>query len=123
VAYGGPARMETVRNWLNEIHHEEAITVRDLPTDPTTRYSVAAPSVDGVFILGKGFVQFDNLPIGFVHPEARGGRPDLWYYIGSTADGTLFVFFMFLTNATAGVFAESPKLDAYLAGFGVQVDL
>jgi len=123
VAYDGPAQMETVRNWLEEAHREENIPVPHLPIDRAARYAVAAPSLDGVFLLGKGFVQFDNLPIGFVHPEVREQHPDLRYYIGNTTDGTLFVFFIFLTNATAGLFAESPRLDGYLTGFEIHVAL
>jgi uncharacterized protein DUF6602 len=48
VAYNGPAHMETVRNWLDEIHDEEDIDVPPLPTERAARNGTATPSIDGV---------------------------------------------------------------------------
>ena len=69
VAYDGPAHMETVRKWLVEIHAEEGLTIPDLPDGK--RNEIPSASIDGVFLLGRGFVQFDNLSIGFVSDEKR----------------------------------------------------
>lgn len=122
VAYNGPMQLATVRGWIDEIHQEEGIPVPELPVGDA-RNSVAAPSVDGVFLLGKGFVQFDNLPLTFVSGELRSQNPALRYYIGTTEDGTLLAFFMFLTSASAGLLGESPNLNGYLASFAVTVAL
>ncbi len=123
IAYDGPVRPETARNWLNEIHQEEGIDVPALPLDAAARYAVASPSVDGIFLLGRGFVQFDNLPISFISQEQRVAHPDLRYYNGTAVDATLLTFFLFLTHATAGVVAEWSDMVRYLAGFELQVQI
>ncbi|MBI3048124.1 MAG: hypothetical protein HYY76_07400 [Acidobacteria bacterium] len=119
VAYDGPAQMETVRKWLEEIHAEEGLTIPDLAAGK--RYEIPSASIDGVFLLGRGFVQFDNLSIGFVSDEKRQQNPAIRYYCGTTADGTLLVFFVFLTYATAGLISEWPDLVAYLKDFTISV--
>ncbi len=119
IAYDGPAQLETVRKWLLEIHDEEGLMIPDLSVGK--RDEIASASVDGVFLLGKGFVQFDNLAISFVSDEKRQANPAMRYYCGSTADGTLLVFFVFLTYATAGIVSEWARLEAYLAGFTLGV--
>ena len=121
VAYDGPAQMKTVRNWILELHAEEGVALPQLPGDDAGRHGVAAASIDGVFLLGRGFVQFDNLPIHFVSAEARRDHPDMRYYVGSTADGTLLVFFVFLAFVAAGLIVESSNLAPYLDGFQTDV--
>jgi hypothetical protein len=120
VAYDGPVHMETVRNWVLEIHTEEGLAIPDLSAG--NRYEIASSSIDGVFMLGRGFVQFDNLSIGFVSAERRQQHPAMRYYCGTTADGALLVLFTFLTYATAGLISEWPNLESYLTGFTVRLD-
>lgn len=120
VAYAGPAKMETVRTWLLEVHAEEGLPIPDLSLDK--RQEIASSSVDGIFVLGNGFVQFDNLNIGFVRDAQRTENPALRYYCGTTLDGTLLVFFLFLTYAASGLIAEWPDLVKYLDGFSISVD-
>ena len=112
--------METTREWLLTICTEEAINLPELPPIPQ-RYAIACPTIDGIFILGKGFVQFDNLSPGFLPPEQRLNYPEMRYYIGKTEDGTLLTFFIFLTHLAASLRAEIPDLHPYLRHFSVEV--
>jgi hypothetical protein len=121
VAYNGPAKLETIRDWLVSLCAEEGIELPLLPPVVEQRYNVACPTIDGVFLLGQGFVQFDNQPLGFLRPEQRLKNPEMRYYIGKTADGTLLTFFLFLTSATAGLVSQAPNLVPYLATFAIEV--
>jgi len=112
--------METTRDWLLTICMQEGITLPELPPIPQ-RYGIACPIIDGIFVLGKGFVQFDNLAPGFLPPEQRPKHPEMRYYIGKTRDGTLLTFFIFLTYVAAGLRAEIPELFPYLRHFSVDV--
>jgi hypothetical protein len=120
IAYGGPAKMETTREWLLTICTEEGIKLPELPATPQ-RYGIACPTIDGIFVLGKGFVQFDNLAPGFLPPEQRPKHPEMRYYVGKTRDGTLLTFFMFLTHVAGSLRAEIPELFPYLRHFSVDV--
>ena len=62
-SYDGPKKIETVLKWLREISTEDEYGIEALQnTDPNMRQSVNHNFVDGVFILGRGFVHVDALP-------------------------------------------------------------
>ena len=121
VAYNGPARLETAREWLLTLCTEEKIVLPELPPLIQQRYGIGCPTIDGIFLLGKGFVQFDNLVPGFLPPDQRTQHPEMRYYIGKTTNGTLLTFFVFLTDVVAGLVAEIPDLSPYLRHFSVDV--
>src|SRR5690606_20936848 len=86
VAYDGPATMGTVFNWIETFHKDEKIFVDDLPLNAAARQSVPSPSLDGVFVLGKGFLYFDNVPFGFAN-EHRLQNPRMkWVYCDCKED-------------------------------------
>ena len=62
-AYGGPKKIETVLNWLKEIAAEGEYGLDALrDTDPGQRSFFDHRFIDGVFVLGRGFVIIDALP-------------------------------------------------------------
>ena len=62
-AYDGPKKIETVLQWLIEISKEEEYGLGALEhTDPGKRGFFNHDFVDGVFVLGRGFVTLDALP-------------------------------------------------------------
>ena len=71
VAYDGPQNMSTVNGWIPQIHDSLNISCPSLSTDHQKRMSTASPSIDGIFILERGFLYFDNVPIGFVTDTVR----------------------------------------------------
>jgi hypothetical protein len=71
VAYSGPAQMKTVAGWLPGLHAKHSIPIPTLPGTGDARLNCASPSLDAIFVLGRGFVLFDNAPIGFVKDHLR----------------------------------------------------
>ena len=65
VAYDGPAHMSTVYGWIPRIHAGLGIAISNLPLDVQARQQTPSPSIDGVFIMNRGFLYFDNVPLGF----------------------------------------------------------
>lgn len=111
VAYGGPANMRTVYNWIPPIHNSLGVAIQDLPQNDEQRIKTASPSIDGVFVLNKGFIYFDNVPFGFANQNARTAHPNLKWVIGNTDTGNLLLFFLFLQTATANI--EGKWLNAF----------
>jgi len=117
VAFDGPAQMYTVYGWLPNIYANLGIASAALPPDDLHRFACWAPALDGVFVLNKGFMYFDNVPYGFSSGQLRAANPDMKWIIADTQTGNLLLFFLMLQAATANV--EGKWLDAvpYLASF------
>lgn len=77
VAYAGPATLETVRDWINSALAQESIPNPQLPPTHQERLGRPSPALDGVFILGKGFLLYDNQVINFMSDEDRARYPEL----------------------------------------------
>ena len=119
VAYDGPAQMETAYNWIPQIHAELGIQVPDLPLDPDQRVATASASVDGVFVLNKGFVYFDNVPAGFANDALRAENPTIKWVMADSGSGNLLMLFLFLQSATANLEGKWLNPIPYLATFNV----
>jgi hypothetical protein len=119
VAYDGPAQIETAYNWIGQIHASLGIAIADLPLAEPARVSSAAPSIDAVFVLNKGFVYFDNTPTGFANSATRMANPTHKWAFADVASGSLLVLFLLLQTATQNI--EGRWLDAmpYLRTFNV----
>lgn len=119
VAYDGPAHMNTVHGWLAPIHANLGIPTPQLAPTLQQRLIVPSPSVDGVFVLDKGFVVFDNSPISFVTDQLRQQNPNANWHIVDVQRGSLLLFFLLLTTAVSGVSASWLNPLPYLANFAV----
>jgi hypothetical protein len=119
VAYDGPAQMQTVYNWIPPIHSALGILVPDLPPDESQRLRTASPSIDGVFVLSRGFLYFDNVPTGFANAQSRGTHPNLKWVFANTASGNLLLLFLFLQMATANIEGKWLNPIPYLSSFHV----
>lgn len=119
VAYDGPAQMGTVYNWIPPIHNDLGIVVADLPLDQQQRLQTPSPSLDGVFILNKGFLYFDNVPNGFAIEQARVEHPNIKWLFADSSSGNLLLLFLFLQMATANVEGKWLNPIPYLAGVNV----
>lgn len=119
VAYGGPARMHTVHGWLKRSHNRREIPDPELPIDSHGRSRFPSPSLDGIFVLGKGFELFDNFPIGFISDDVRSANPTHYWTIGDTMRGSLLLLFTHLTYAIAAIPGSWLDPVPYLARFNV----
>ena len=62
-AYDGPKDIETVLRWLQELSRLDDYNLSTLrQTDPKQRDFFNHTFIDGVFLLGRGFVLVDSLP-------------------------------------------------------------
>jgi hypothetical protein len=69
VAYDGPASRETVNSWLNPIHQDLRLYYPTMSSQ--NRLTTSSPSLDGIFMLGKGFMLFASAP--FIFPAVEQG--------------------------------------------------
>ncbi|AZR35191.1 DUF6602 domain-containing protein [Xanthomonas vasicola] len=103
VAYDGPASMQTAYNWITQTHSSLGILIPDLPQDGSKRLMTASPSIDGVFILNRGFIYFDNVPVGFAISSTRANTPSLKWVFADASTGNLLLLFLLLQSATANI--------------------
>ena len=62
-AYDGPSRIDTVLKWMKEVSAEDEYGLRELrKTTGKNRQYFPHLFVDGVFVLGRGYVHLDVLP-------------------------------------------------------------
>lgn len=119
VAYDGPVQMKTVHGWIAPIHKTEGIVVPTMGPSGDERVATASPSLDGICVLGRGFVHFDNFPMGFASDDVRKQRPDLQWIIGDTPAGSLLLLFTALTTAVSGTSAAWLNPLPYLSDFSL----
>ncbi len=113
VAYDGPASMQTVLYWIPSIH--ESLCINPRPSSPiTNKLQIPSPSLDGIFVLGKGFIYFDNSPLSFKGGDA--GNEILIKWCGAdTPKNNLLFLFMHLTQAISGISGSWLNPQPYLS--------
>ena len=119
VAYDGPANMKTVHGWIASEFPDQGIPATHLPQDSSERLKTKGEAIDAVFVLGKGFLYFDNVPIGFVDHQARQTNPALRWVFADTTDGNLLLLFVMLQSATANMEGKWLNAVPYLASFSL----
>ncbi len=119
VAYDGPARMQTIHGWIQPAYETHGISCPAMGGTGEERQQVASPAIDGVFVLGKGFLYFDNMPVGFVKDEIRADRPDIRWVVADSPNGNLLLLFLFLTIATSGISGSWLNPMPYVTQFSV----
>ncbi|UZH02626.1 hypothetical protein OJ965_18405 [Pantoea anthophila] len=120
VAYDGPQQMDTVLNWIIEIENQLGITGKDLPLGEQ-RVHIPSESIDGVFLLDRGFVTFDNFPIGFLNDATRQKAPKNKWVAVTAQRGSLLWLFQMLTQASMNVNGTFLDLIPYMKNLKVTV--
>ena len=117
VAYDGPAKMSTVQSWFESVSRTLGMEYPKLLGARSDRQKIASPALDAAFILGRGCVFFDNMPISFAQDELLSRRPDLaqWIQI-DCGNGGLLLLFLFLIQAVSGVSASWLNPVPYISG-------
>jgi len=119
IAYDGPAHTQTVYNWIPAIHNSLGVTIPELPQDDTARFNTPSPSIDGAFVLNKGFLYFDNVPLGFANASERAAHPKMKWLYSDSPNGNLLLFFMLLQTATQNIEGKWLNSGPYLQNFKV----
>lgn len=121
VAYAGPTKVATVHKWLNRSYSELGLKHPEWGNTWRKRISHAAPAIDGVFILGKGNILYDNSPIWTVRDKQREGTHDGAWMAKKTPDQNLLILFLILATALSGCRLAAFDLNPYISG-GIQAD-
>ncbi|HKL17524.1 MAG TPA: DUF6602 domain-containing protein [Halalkalibaculum sp.] len=119
VAYDGPASMKTVHGWVSPVYSSESIPQATLPQSGKDRIGKCADAIDAVFVLGKGFMYFDNLPFGFADDQMRQANPSMKWILSDTNSGNLLLLFLILQGATANIEGKWLNAIPYLSTFQV----
>ncbi|MFL5346929.1 MAG: DUF6602 domain-containing protein [Hyalangium sp.] len=116
VAYDGPASISTTYGWVGPAYRKLGIPDTALPIKPDARISTSSPALDGVFVLGKGFMYYDNVPYGLIRDEARTQNPNCKWVFADTATDNLLMLFLFLTVAGSNIQGSWLNPLPYVAG-------
>ena len=118
-AYDGPRKIETVQKWMKELANEYDFGIADLAvTHPNNRFFYNHNFVDGVFILGKGFVVVDALPfeskIGDAVDQGLNVSPLDVFYSGKKEE--LLMLWAIINQVNACLTWSSEDLNEYIGG-------
>jgi hypothetical protein len=119
VAYGGPASLNTVYEWIHRFSRDERLAFPRLPPAVRDRVNVTCPGIDAIFILGKGFLYFDNAPIGWLPENVRERDPDISWLWVNQPEGNLLHFFLLLNTMVSGFKHEQINPVEYMRGAGL----
>lgn len=114
VAFDGPKNMATVYEWIRRLITEDKFSFPELPPKVNDRISVQCPGIDAVFVLGKGFLYFDNAPMGWFPDEERQKNPKISWIWSNQNKGNLLYFFMLLNWVISGFKYEQINPVAYI---------
>ena len=116
VAYDGPASINTVASWVNRIDNRNSLNSSPLPNTIHARQGILSQGIEGVFVLGKGSIIFDNSTISVVDDSFRVANPSYRYNVFDTNDGNILMLFLLLTQATCNIAGQWADVFPYLKG-------
>ena len=115
VSYSGPEKMTTVLNWWKRSENKRSLNSRGLPASRSARAAIASESIDGVFVLGKGCVVYDNSPLSMLHDSALAINSLPKYQVLEQRNRNMLWLFLLLTTASSNTIAQWPDLSAYVS--------
>lgn len=119
VAYDGPASMNTVHGWIGTEYQNLGIPLTTLSSEDNIRIATAADAIDAIFVLGKGFLYFDNTHLSFVDLNHRQQNPTSKWVFANTTSGNLLLLFLMLQGATANLEGKWLNSGPYLSTFTI----
>lgn len=119
IAYDGPKNMSTVYKWIPKIYDELQIESEQLPLEEDKRTATPSKSIDAIFVLKKGFIYFDNSPMGFVNQDKRVRHRDMKWIMSDTENGSLLLLFLFIQQANLNLISDTFDPIPYLKNFKV----
>jgi hypothetical protein len=103
VAYKCPSKMATVYNWINSTYSSLNMGYPSADKGQAKNSPIPSLSLDGIFVLGKGFILFRSARISFLSKETYDQNPKGKWEVVNIAEGNLFVLFLVLTLASTNV--------------------
>lgn len=114
VAYGGPAKMKTIYEWIKRLENELSFSQQEMPASKEDRMNFPSPGIDGIFVLGKGFVHFDNFIIDCVPPDVRQKNQWMRWVLVDSKIASLLLLFLNLAQAVCSHPQKAVQLIPYL---------
>lgn len=105
VAYDGPKETLTVLKWMDEIYKELGLKDdRKYGTDEE-RTKTPSLSLDGIIILKKGFIYFDNMPMSFRNDKEinENNKSQIDWIHSDTENGNLLILFLVIIQMTQNI--------------------
>jgi hypothetical protein len=115
VAYDGPAKMKTVKGWIDNYIRVQNITMPSLKPSIQERSMVQSPLADAIIALGKGFIQYDNIPLRYIDDTTRLSKPNAQWIIDERTEGNLLVLFSLILSSTLNVLGRWLDTNSYLS--------
>lgn len=107
VAYDGPASLHTVYNWLVEVNQQLGVVPETiLLSNKNTKISTINPGLDGIFILGTGFIHFYNAPVSMLNMDHFAKHPNHHWVVMEQSEGNLLPLFLNITKV-ASIFSKT----------------
>lgn len=119
LAADGPANMLHTHAMLKLAYRRQGVTEADMPETGAERCRVGSPALDGVFVLGQGFLNFDNMPFGLLTDEARALAFGACWAVATSPDGSLVSLWLQLQQAVDAMAGHHLDLAACAEGFAV----
>jgi hypothetical protein len=113
VTYNGPKHMRKIYEWIKKLEEDVKFEYPEMPLNKQDRMSIASPGIDGIFILGKGFVHFDNFAVDCVNPELRQNNPWMRWILADMETASLLLLFLNLAQAICSYSQKAVKLIPY----------
>lgn len=123
VAYSGPKEMTTILKWLKEIYNELGLKDSRKYISDEQRMKLPSFSLDGIIILKRGFIFFDNMSLSFRKmPEVTIESPSFFEWVYSnTESGNLLMLFLIIIQATQNLTAAFLNPIPYIQEFRTNV--
>ncbi|SDD66899.1 DUF6602 domain-containing protein [Pedobacter soli] len=115
IAYDGPDDGRKVYNWIISSHNKLNLINISLPVGRTEKQEINSNSVDGIFVLKKGFILFANQPIYF-QGQMEFDKENIAHswVVGNQEYGNLALLFLILLERIG---ADSKTHVMYPAGY------
>ena len=125
-SYDGPKRIETILKWLKELSTEDDYGLDTLKAaDPRGRSFFNHSFIDGVFVLGRGFVFVDTLPfhsqIAAAIEKGLAISPNEMWVFGK--DHELLMLWAALNEINSFLLWSEHDLASYIGTIGFYLDV
>ncbi|WP_196894923.1 DUF6602 domain-containing protein [Aureivirga marina] len=115
VAFNCKVKLETVNKWFIEIEKELNLNQENFPQKLEERTSTPSQALDGIFILGKGTIIYDNLPVRFgnITQDLYVNNPSNKKIVFNQVDKNILLFFIIITEQIKGIETDVINLTKY----------
>ncbi len=112
VSFGCTSSIQTAVKWKASADEKAGIPRAQLV--PSGRPGILSPDLDGVFVLGKGYMYYDNVSLGHATVESRKTNPESRWVAVDCSSGALPQLFVTLIALSQRPTTHFLNLHSYL---------